>query len=154
MCYLCHMSSSKHLHSQIVWTGEMQFWQNVHLIQPVPYHVSCVTCHVSQVTCHKSCFQCHMSSSKHFHAQTVRARELKFWQKVHLPQSILCHVSYVMSHVSCVMCHASCVTCHKSNVTCHMSSLKQLGSWNFYRSFTWLDTWLVTCDSRHIKHKT
>ena len=44
--------------------------------------------------------------------QTVRARELKFWENVHPPQRVMCHVS-------CVMCHVSHVTCHVSHVTCH-----------------------------------
>ena len=50
----CHMSSLKHLHSQIVWARELKLWQNVHLIQPVPYYVSCFTNHMSQVTFHMS----------------------------------------------------------------------------------------------------
>ena len=54
------------------------------------------------------------TSSEHLHCQTVRARELKFWEKVHLPPSVMCHVS-------CVMCHVSSVICHPSSVTCHMS---------------------------------
>ena len=42
--------------------------------------------------------------------QTVRARELKFWMKVHLPQPFMCHVSHVMCHMSCVTCHLWRVT--------------------------------------------
>ena len=38
----------------------------------------------------------------------VRARELKFWENVHIPQT--CHVSHVMCHVSHVTCHMSLVT--------------------------------------------
>ena len=39
-------------------------------------------------------------SSEHLHAQTVRAREVKFLEKVHLLQPIMCHMSHVMCHVS------------------------------------------------------
>ena len=45
--------------------------------------------------------------SQHHESQTVRARELKFWETVH--------------HVSCVMWHMSRVLCQVSSVTCHMS---------------------------------
>ena len=41
-------------------------------------------------------------SSRHLHSQTIRDRELKFWEKVDLP-------------------NMSCVTCHLSHVTCLMS---------------------------------
>ena len=37
-------------------------------------------------------------SSEHIHSQTIRARDLKFWEKVHLPPP-------VMRHMSCVTCH-------------------------------------------------
>ena len=45
-------------------------------------------------------------------SQTVRARELKFWENVHPPQT--CHMSCVTCHVPC---HVSDVTCHVSHVT-------------------------------------
>ena len=54
-----------------------------------------VRCQVSGVTCQVS----HFTSN----SQTVRARELKFWEKVHL------------SHLSPVTCHVSRVTCHMSH---------------------------------------
>ena len=44
--------------------------------------------------------------------QTVKARELTFLEKVHLPQPVTFYVSQVMCHVSHVMCHVSRVTCH------------------------------------------
>ena len=62
-------------------------------------------------------------SSKHFHSQTVRARQLKFWAKVHHPPPVMCHISHVTCHVSYVMCHMSCVTCHMSHVTCNVSHI-------------------------------
>ena len=43
-----------------------------------------------------------LKSSNYLHSQTVRARDLKFWDNVH-------HHLCVMCHVSCVMCHMSCV---------------------------------------------
>ena len=42
-------------------------------------------------------------SSEHLHSQTVRARELKFWEKVHLPPPELCHVKHATCHMSCVI---------------------------------------------------
>ena len=53
-------------------------------------------------------------SSEHLHSQTVRGREVKFWDKVHLP-----HLSCVICHMSSVMCPVSHVTCHMSRVTCN-----------------------------------
>ena len=47
-------------------------------------------------------------SSTNLHSQTVRARELKFWEGSPPPT-----------------CHVSCVTCHLSHVTCHMSFVIQ-----------------------------
>ena len=45
--------------------------------------------------------------------QTVRARELKFWENVHTPPCVTCQVS-------CIMCHVSGVTCQVSHVRCCM----------------------------------
>ena len=45
-------------------------------------------------------------SSKHHYSQSVRARELKFWDIVHLSP--------------CVTCHMSNATCHLSSNTCHV----------------------------------
>ena len=59
-------------------------------------------------------------SSVHLYSQTIRARKLKFWEKVHLPPT--CHGSCVTIHMSCVTFHMSGVTCHKSCVTCHIFS--------------------------------
>ena len=46
-------------------------------------------------------------SSRHCPSQTVRARELKFWENVHTPRCVSSHVSRVTCHVSHVMCHMS-----------------------------------------------
>ena len=46
----------------------------------------------------------------------VRARELKFWENVHPPKHVMCHVSRVTCHVSHVTCHVSHVTCHMSHI--------------------------------------
>ena len=61
-------------------------------------------------------------SSEHHNSQTVRARDLKFWHHVHLPLSVMCHMS-------CVTRDMSRVTCHMSHVTsrCHMWSLSVEG---------------------------
>ena len=60
-------------------------------------HISHVTCHMSHVPCQVSgvaCLVSHVTSS----SQAVRARELKFWEKVHLLPSVICHVSHAASH--------------------------------------------------------
>ena len=56
-------------------------------------------------------------SSKHHKSQTVRARYLHFWDNVHHPLCVTCHVSNFMCYVSLVMCYLSRVTCHVSHVT-------------------------------------
>ena len=53
-------------------------------------------------------------SSKYHKSQTIKARELKFWENVHPWQ----HVTFHVSHVTCHMLH---VTCHLSHVTCPVS---------------------------------
>ena len=35
-------------------------------------------------------------SSEHFNSQNLKARELKFWEKVHLPPQVTCHMSHVI----------------------------------------------------------
>ena len=48
-------------------------------------------------------------SSEHLQSQTVRARELRLWENVHI------------TPLSSVMCHMSRVPCHMWRITCHMS---------------------------------
>ena len=60
-------------------------------------------------------------SSKYYNFQTVRARELKCWEKIYHPLCVTCHMSHVMGHTSCVTCHVSHVTCHMSPATYHWS---------------------------------
>ena len=43
-------------------------------------------------------------SSKQFHSQTVRARDLKFWHNVHHPLCAEWHMSYITCQVSGVRC--------------------------------------------------
>ena len=52
-------------------------------------------------------------SSRHHKSQTVRARELKFWENVgpHHVSHVTCHVSYVRCQVSCVRCQVAGVRC-------------------------------------------
>ena len=59
--------------------------------------------------------------SKHHYTQTVRARELNFWENVHPPPSVTFQVSCVTCQVSCVRCHVSGITCQVSGVRCPMS---------------------------------
>ena len=46
-------------------------------------------------------------SLKYQKSQTVRARERKFWENVHPPQNVPCHLSLVTCHVSHVTCNVS-----------------------------------------------
>ena len=46
-------------------------------------------------------------SLQHLHTQTVKAKELKFGEKIHLPPHVMCHISSI--------------TCHDSHVTCRVS---------------------------------
>ena len=59
-------------------------------------HMSHVMCHVSVVTCQVKNFTCN--------SQTVRAREVKFSEKVHLLPPVTCQVSYVREtiYTTCV----------------------------------------------------
>ena len=57
-------------------------------------------------------------SSRNLYSQTKWVRHLKFWENVHLPLCVTCHVSHVMCHMSCFTCHVSHVTCNMSCVTC------------------------------------
>ena len=58
-------------------------------------------------------------SSKHLYSQTVRGKDLKFSENVHLSPCVRCQMSCVMCHMSLVTCHMSYVMCHVSHVTCH-----------------------------------
>ena len=44
--------------------------------------------------------------------QTIRARELKFFENFHHPQHVMCHMLHVTCYMSHVMCRMSCVTCY------------------------------------------
>ena len=44
---------------------------------------------------------------------------LQFWDNVHHPLCVMCHMSGVTFHVSHVTCHKVCVTCHMLCVTWH-----------------------------------
>ena len=61
------------------------------------------------------------------HSQAVRARELKFWDNIHLPQHIICHMSCVTCQMSFVTCHMSCVTCIVSHVLFFNKVVKLVG---------------------------
>ena len=59
-------------------------------------------------------------SSRHPKSQTIRARELKFWENVHPPPCVTCYMSHVTCHMSHVRCQVSHVRCHMSGVACHL----------------------------------
>ena len=46
-----------------------------------------------------------LKSSKCLHSQTVRARELKFWENFHLPINVACQLSHVTCQMSPVTCN-------------------------------------------------
>ena len=52
--------------------------------------------------------------SQHHDSQTVRARELKFWENVHPTPCVMCHLSHVTCHISPVTCHLSPAKCPKN----------------------------------------
>ena len=94
---------------------------------------------------------CSSQSSKHCLSQTVKARELKFWENVHPPPFVKCHMSHVTCHMSCVRCHVSDVTCHLSHVTCHTSCVPcNYCYYFFYTRHVTADTWHVTSDMWHV----
>ena len=64
--------------------------------------VTHVTCHMSHVMCHMSGVTCPVSNVTSS-SQALRARELKFGEKVHLLPPVICHLSCVM----CVMSHVT-----------------------------------------------
>ena len=103
-----NFTSLKHLYFQTVRARDMKFLDNDHHPLCVRCHMSCVTCHVSNVMCNLSTVTCHLSRvTCHHYLQSVRARDLQFWDNAH--------------HPLCVRCHRSCVMCHVARVTCHMS---------------------------------
>ena len=60
-------------------------------------------------------------SPKHLHSQSIRARDLKFLEIVHLPPRVTRHMSCVTCHMSFVTGHMSFVTGHMSHVMCHQN---------------------------------
>ena len=46
-----------------------------------------------------------LKASKLQYTQTVRAREQRFWENVHPPPCVTCHLSPVRYHMSGVTCH-------------------------------------------------
>ena len=97
-------TSSKHLLSQTIRARDLTFLHNVHHPLCVTWHVSYVTCHMSGVRCHMSGVTCQVSHVTS-NSQTVRARELKFWEKVCLLPPVTCYMTCIMCHMSSVMCH-------------------------------------------------
>ena len=62
-------------------------------------------------------------SSKHCNSQTYRARELKFWENIHLTPFVMCDVPHATYHLSHITCHLSHVICHLSTLTIRFSFL-------------------------------
>ena len=65
----------------------------------IPHHVSHVRCQVSGVRCQVLLVICHVSGIVCLY-QTVKARDMTFWEYDHFPPSATCHMSYVMCQVS------------------------------------------------------
>ena len=78
-------------------------------------HMTHAICHMSHVRYQVSDVRFYVSgvASKY---QTIKPRELTFWDKFHLPPPITCHLSHIMCLVSRVTCHVSCGTCHMWHV--------------------------------------
>ena len=68
-------------------------------------------------------------SSKHLHSQTVRARNLKFWDNVHYLLCVANQLSVFSCQLSVVICKVSVVRCHVSSVICYMSLCELRISW-------------------------
>ena len=118
----------------------------IYIMITTPY-VLYDTCHVPNGTCQVSGVTCQVShvTSK---SQTVRARELKIWEKVELlppatrhMSCVTCHMSHVMSHMSCVTFHVSHVMCHMSCVTCHVSLVMWFTSHFMFFLLCFLQDW-------------
>ena len=71
-----------------------------------PHNISHVMCSESLVTWQVSGVTCQVLYDT-FTSQTVRARKLKFWEKVHLLPHVICHMERVTCLISCATCHAS-----------------------------------------------
>ena len=69
---------------------------------PTTCHMSNVRCQVSGVGCQVSLVMCHVSGVVCLY-QTVKARDITFWEYDHFLPSPTCHMSYVMCQVSGVI---------------------------------------------------
>ena len=74
-------------------------------------------------------------SSKHHKSQTIRARELTFWENVYPPPHVTCHMSHVTCHVSCVTCRVWHVTFFllsffTNRWSLSVEDLLSMGQWN------------------------
>ena len=89
---LLHPNSESYIES---WTFERMF-------TPTTCHTSGVWCQVSGFTRQVSGVMCQRGIPcivfKHLHSQTVKARELKCWEKDHLYPPVTCNVSHVTCH--------------------------------------------------------
>ena len=93
--------------------------------------------------------------STYHYPQTVRAKEMKFWENVHTTPSVTCDVSQFICHMSHIRCHMSCcnlnvlkkkeprwhkIICSVSKKVC-CQNLKfsrrkeeEINIWNFFKS--------------------
>ena len=95
-------TSSIHCLSQTVRARELKLWENVHPPPHVTCQVSGVRCRVSGVRCQVSLVICHVPGVVCLY-QTVKARDITFWEYDHFLPSPTCHMSYVMCQVSGVI---------------------------------------------------
>ena len=61
-------------------------------------------CHSELTSCYSLRIRWLIHPSKHHYTQTVRARELMFWENIHRVSHVRCHVSCVTGQVSGVRC--------------------------------------------------
>ena len=84
-------------------------------------------------------------SSRQCPSQTERAGELKFWENVHPPPCVTCHISHVRCHMSEFIFHncgaSRCRVCYQRNLT----NLVFIQLWSIlgYLKYTYM--------SKHIK---
>ena len=98
---------------------------------PPVCHVTHVICHMSHVWFQVSGVTCQVSHLT-CNSQTIRAREPKFYEKVHLLSPVTCHMSHVICHMSLVIYTFFYQWCHsgffEQGIFCIMVEFHREGS--------------------------
>ena len=98
-------------------------------------------------------------SSVHLDSQTIRAKELKFLEKVHLFPSVMCHVSHVMCHMSHVTCHMYFFWGGGETKGCRESVEDLLSTWptpsSFFKQYSsWIVLSVASCSPFLVQKST